>query len=89
MAQATDLNPNTLGNIRWYPNEKFARIRVQDPSDYQMGCREMLEDLEFTVVHELLHLKLSTLPRSEPNGKDEEIAVNHIANALLFLDRRK
>jgi hypothetical protein len=24
----SDLKPNTLGNISWYPGEKFALIRV-------------------------------------------------------------
>ena len=47
----------------------------------------MLEDMEFTVVHELIHLQLSSLPRSEASRSDEEHAVNRITDALLKLDR--
>jgi hypothetical protein len=49
----------------------------------------MLDDMEFTVVHELIHLELSSLPRSEASRRDEEYAVNQIADALLALDRKK
>jgi hypothetical protein len=89
MTNGSLLRPNTLGNVRWDADEKSAVIRVLDAADYQVGCREMLEDMEFTVVHELLHLELSTLPRSEASRRDEEFAVNHIATALLSLDRRR
>ncbi len=89
MVHPGDLKPNTLGNISWYESEKFAVIRVLDASDYQVGCRDMLDDMEFTVVHELIHLQLLSLPRSEASRKDEEVAVNHITNALLLLERHK
>jgi hypothetical protein len=84
-----DLRPNTLGNVQWYPNDKFALIQVLDASEYKLGCREMLDDMEFTVVHELVHLELAPLPRSEASRREEEVAVNHIAHALLALDRRR
>jgi len=89
MAHPNDLKPKTLGNIHWDADKKSAVIRVLDASDYQLGCRDMLDDMEFTVVHELIHLELSSLPRSDASRRDEEYAVNQIADALLKLDRRK
>ncbi len=89
MAHPSDLKPKTLGNIHWDADKKSAVIRVLDAADYQLGCRDMLDDMEFTVVHELIHLELSSLPRSEASRRDEEYAVNQIADALLALDRRK
>ena len=89
MAHPTDLKPKTLGNIHWDADKKSAVIRVLDASDYQLACHDMLDDMEFTVVHELIHLELSSLPRSEASRRDEEYAVNQIADALLALDRRK
>ena len=89
MAHPSDLKPKTLGNIHWDADKKAAVIRVLDAVDYHMGCREMLDDMEFTVVHELIHLELSSLPRSEASRRDEEFAVNQIADALLSLDRHK
>jgi Zn-dependent peptidase ImmA (M78 family) len=47
--------------------------------------------MEFTVVHELVHLELSSLTknfksRSEESYSGEEQAVNRMADALLKLD---
>ena len=88
-SHSTDLRPNTLGNIHWKIEEKVAVIRVLDTSDYHVGCRQALEDMEFTVVHELIHLELSSLQDSEASRQEEEYAVNRITRALLLLDRGK
>jgi Zn-dependent peptidase ImmA (M78 family) len=53
----------------------------------------MLDDMEFTVVHELIHLELaptlSQYSRNEASRREEEHAVNHMAEALLNLQRRR
>jgi len=93
MARASELKPKTLGNIHWDLPKKTAVIRVLDPADYHMADKEMLQDMEFTVVHELIHLELapvlSDLQRSDANRREEEHSVNHMADALLKLDRGK
>lgn len=90
---ASELKPKTLGNVHWELNKKTAVIRVLDPSDYRLPFKEMLKDMEFTVVHELIHLDLAPvladLQRSDANRRDEEHAVNHVADALLSLERRQ
>jgi hypothetical protein len=48
-----------------------------------------LNDMEETVVHELIHLKLTSMNRSEAARSSEEEAVNGIAGALLHLARSK
>jgi hypothetical protein len=87
------LKPRTLGNIHWDTVKKTAVIRVLDPADYRLPMPAMLDDMEFTVVHELIHLELAPvlapLERSEANRRDEEHAVNHMAQALLDLNRGK
>ena len=55
---------------------------VLDASDYELPISEMLADMEFTVVHELVHLELASLPRSEASRSSEEQPVNRIAEAL-------
>jgi hypothetical protein len=60
---------------------------VLAPEDYQLSTRDMLADMECTVVHELVHLQLSSLPRSEASRGAEELAVKQITQALLNLDR--
>jgi hypothetical protein len=86
LARTGELKPKTLGNIHWDAEKKSAVIRVLDPADYRLPFRDMLKDMEFTVVHELIHLELSSLPRSDASRRDEEHAVNQIAEALLKLD---
>ncbi|HLY15950.1 MAG TPA: hypothetical protein VKR61_01940 [Bryobacteraceae bacterium] len=87
MSSASDLKPKTLGNIHWDAPKKSAVIRVLRASEYQLSCRGMLDDMEMTVVHELVHLELSSLPRSQASRREEEHAVNRIADALLALER--
>jgi len=91
MSRATELKPKTLGNIHWDLDKKTAVIRVLDPADYRMPFQDMLKDMEFTVVHELIHLNfapvVSDFQRSDANRREEEHAVNHMADALLKMDR--
>ena len=89
MTHRRDLKPKTLGGIRWDKPRKNAVIWVLDPSEYQLPFYEVLDDIELTLVHELVHLELSSLPRSEASRSSEEHAVNGIAEALLGLDRKE
>jgi hypothetical protein len=72
-----DLRPNTLGNIHWDAENKTAIIRLLDSSTGAM---------ERTLVHELVHLALAALPKTDATRMDEEKAVSHMADALLALD---
>ena len=92
VSRASELKPKTLGNIHWDLDKKTAVIRVLDPADYHMPTMQaMLDDVEFTVVHELIHLEmapvLADMQRNEANRREEEYAVNRMAEALLKLDR--
>jgi hypothetical protein len=87
MAARTDLRPGTLGNIHWDLDAKTAQIRVLDPTDYNRPFDAALKDMEFTVVHEMIHLELASLPKTDESRNDEEFAVNRMADALLALDR--
>jgi hypothetical protein len=84
-----DLKPGTLGHIHWDAEKKAASIRVLDASDYRLACPDALNDMELTVVHELVHLVLSSVSRSvEADRGAEEHTVNQISKALLELDRQ-
>ncbi len=89
MVLRDDLKPKTLGGIRWDKSKKSATIWILDPSAYRLPFCPMLDDMEMTIVHELIHLKLAALPRSEASRSSEEYAVNGIAEALMSLDRNK
>jgi len=77
--------PKTIGGIRWDAGVMKATIDVLSTYDYDLPYQAMLDDMENTVVHELVHLHLSSLPRSEASRSAEEHAVNEITNTLLKL----
>ena len=87
MSHRREMKAGTLGAIHWDKHRRKAEIQVMDTSDYELPFRDMLEDMEFTVVHELVHLELASLPRSRASRSEEEHAVNQMARALLQLDR--
>jgi hypothetical protein len=88
LVRTTALKPKTLGGIQWDTSTMAANIDVMSTYDYKLPFEAMLDDMEFTVVHELVHLQLSSLPRSEASRSAEEHAVNEIASALLKLARK-
>jgi len=87
LVRADKLEPKTLGNVHWDTDVKKATIDVLSPLDYQLPYNAMLADMEVTVVHELVHIELASLPRSEASRRTEEHAVNEITAALLRLAR--
>ncbi len=87
LVRTAALKPKTLGNIHWDADTRIAVIKVLDIADYKLSFPDTLKDMEFTVVHELVHLQLSSLPRNEASRSAEEKAVNTLTEALLTLDR--
>lgn len=87
LTRRSDLKAKTLGGIRWDKGKKTASMAVMAAADYTMSCNEMLADMEFTIVHELIHLELASLPKSEASRGNEEFAVNRLAEALLKVHR--
>src|SRR5258708_5979510 len=80
VAPAAELRQQTVGNVHWVLDKKTAVIRILDPADYHLQWRPMLQDMEFTVVHELIHVQLAPLlsevNRNEANRREEEYTVN-------------
>jgi hypothetical protein len=88
LVRSGSLEPKTLGNVHWDTDAKQATVAVQSSYDYKLPFPEALDDMEFTVVHELVHLHLASLPRSEASRRVEEHAVNELARALLRLAKQ-
>jgi hypothetical protein len=82
------LEPKTLGNVHWDSDVKKATISVLSAYDYNMPMQAMLDDMEVTIVHELVHLHLSSLPRSDATSRNEEHVVVELTRALLKLEKR-
>jgi hypothetical protein len=67
---------------------KAAVIKILEPEDFDPGSGLWLQDVEDTVVHEMLHLHFAALPRHE--GTDHivfEQAIVSLTSALLDRDR--
>jgi hypothetical protein len=87
IVRASELKPDTLGNLHWNNETRTAVIRVLNPLDYDIPSTDIPLDIEYTIVHELIHLQLAALPR-DPGGKNvEERVVNRISEALFQLDK--
>jgi hypothetical protein len=83
----TELKPETLGNLHWDTGNHTATIRVLDPCDYELAPADVPEDIEYTILHELIHLQLSVLPRDVNARTVEERVVNKISDALFQLEK--
>jgi len=89
LVHPNQLEPKTLGNVHWNINNKHATIDVLSSYDYTLPMSPMLNDMEMTVVHELIHLHLAVLPRSDATRRNEEYVVNQISRALLDLSKHE
>ena len=87
LVRSTELKPDTLGNLKWNSINRSATIKVLTPGEYDLAPGDIPEDIEYTVVHELVHLQLSVLPRDLGKREVEETVVNKIADALMGLDK--
>ncbi len=87
IVHSSELKPNTLGNLKWNHTDHTAVMKVLNPEDYELPAADIPEDMEYTVVHELIHLQLSVLPRDLQMKDVEESVVNKIADALMAMQR--
>lgn len=87
IVRSQELKPDTLGNLRWNSASKTAVIRLMDPFDYDLPQDEIVADMEYTVVHELVHLQLAVLPKTPATKDIEERVVNGIGEALFALEK--
>jgi len=86
IVRASELNPDTLGHLKWNAADHTATIKVLNPVDYDLPASQIPQDIERTVVHELVHLQLSNLPRNGSKIVEEQVVVD-ITEALLQLER--
>ena len=89
LVRARQLEANTLGNVHWDLDAKEATVGVLSTYDYKLPFQAMLDDMEVTVVHELVHIQLASLPRSTASRGQEEHAVTELTRALLQLAKQK
>jgi hypothetical protein len=82
-----------LGTIDWDGKTRQATIRLLDPADYRgyghydcrdaLGARDIRNDMENSLIHELLHLVLA--PLKATGSRNEEWAVLELTDALQVM----
>lgn len=82
-------NHNAQGEVDWTLPKKSAAISILDPTDYPPNSW-WGQDIERTLVHELLHLHFAPFVEEEDGLKRvaEEQAIDCLAIALVALKRR-
>lgn len=82
------------GEVKVNNEKREALIRITDPEDYALQCDadfEKPQDMERTLVHELLHLHFAPLwhvIKGDVENRFEEHAVNALSIALVTLKRK-
>lgn len=71
-----------LGEVHWVLEKKMAKIKIIDPIDYPPDSFEP-QDMENTLVHELLHLHFAPFKYDGDNYVAEEQAIESIASGIL------
>lgn len=79
---------DSAGVCRWQLPKKLACIEIMDPYDYDPGAFGWTQDIERTLVHELLHLHFAPFAtHDQPADTHQEQAVDLIAGALVDAKR--
>lgn len=91
ICRARDMREDCAGSINWTLSNKMASISILDPIDYPTDVMEV-QDMENTLVHELLHIHLAPLnddySQNEHYTLFEEWAICSIVGALIELERK-
>jgi hypothetical protein len=90
IARNKDVSANSQGHCSWVINKKMATILILDPIDYPTDTM-FKQDMEQTLVHELLHLHFAPFDDETDTPKEVAIeqAVDCIAYGLVQLHREK
>jgi hypothetical protein len=86
--------PHFGGQVSFNNDKRAACIKIAEPDDYENTCNvdmERPQDMEYTLVHELLHLHVAPLNHliktDSIEERFEEHLVDSVARALVALKR--
>ena len=88
LVRGRDLDQNTGGNCEWVLKRRTALIKILDPIDYPPEI-QWPQDIEETIVHELLHLHFAPFDHTTDDADDiaREQAISMIASGFVGLRR--
>lgn len=82
-------NREVAGECEWNLHKKMASVRILDPIDYPDDLMRD-HDMEWTLVHELLHLHFAPIGRDSDENQEIliEQAIDSIAWGIVNLSRQ-
>lgn len=88
IARANEMEANRNAEIAFIYDNKQAYIKILDNMDHPKDAW-FEHDMEWSLVHELLHLHLGQIRQGENiDSVEEEQAIESIVYGLIALDRR-
>ena len=85
-----DLSPACMGDVTSNPKRKMALIKLLDPNDWDRNIM-VPQDMEVTLVHELLHLQCRgfdyLIKDDSPEDTGYEQMIILTSHALVYLRR--
>jgi hypothetical protein len=81
IARNKDVVANAQGHCSWVIQKKMATILILDPLDYPDDTMHP-QDMEQTLVHELLHLHFA--PFDDETDTPKEIAIEQAIDCIAF-----
>ena len=81
VVRQSEIDPDSWGMAEWDPVTKTGTISVLDPRDYNLRGGELKLDMECTIVHELVHIRVSPLDARDEGVREK--VVNNIMAALI------
>lgn len=90
ISRASGVKDNSQAHCSWVLEKKMATIVILDPIDYPEDTMHE-QDMEWSLVHELLHLHFAPFDREHDEHKDVliEQAVDSISWGIVNLYREK
>ncbi len=85
-----DLEPEDQARVKRLSTQRKAKIEIVDPGDYGPDQLSGPQDIEQTIVHELVHVYFVGLDKFEGAAMTlYEQAVDSLATALVNCDRKR
>jgi hypothetical protein len=82
----TQLRTGVVGHVEWFRGKREATILLRSPFDYGLPLSQAWEEMEKTVLHELLHVRMSMYSLQDKLGREkEEELVEQLTETMFAL----
>lgn len=87
-AKAGEIEDGDLGSTECHRETMDAQILIMEPGKGAKSKWADESDVELTIVHELMHVRLDQLRIPDERSEDEETVIERLSRILVKLDRK-